>query len=194
MFDPPETIEGLTPSKAHPGLLALAALGLLILGAACRGPLPGSGSDDPEPSPRGQLVSEAESLLQAELMQADREFAESVRTGRLDSWVAAFDDEGMVLPADGPIAAGREAIRDLFSPLFAEPSFDMTWVPAGSAVAASGDMGYTFGEWTTSTRTPGGDLEHGEGKYVTVWRKGADGRWRVVADIGNRRQEPAAGN
>lgn len=193
MLDHSETIEGLTPPKTHSGLGAWTALGLLILGLGCRDPVPSSDSPGPTGPPNGRLVSDAESLLRAELIQADREFAQSVRTGRLDGWVAAFDEDGMVLPADGPIAVGPEAIRDLFSPLFAEPSFDMTWVPAGAEAAASGDFGFTFGDWETTTAAPETDLEKAEGKYVTVWRKGADGKWRVLADIGNRKREPAAG-
>lgn len=99
----------------------------------------------------------------------------------------------MVLPADGPVAKGPTAIRELFAPLFADPGFEITWAPTGTEVASSGDFGYTFGDWRTSMPTAGGEggeVSQSEGKYVTVWQRDQDGRWRVIVDIGNSRQVP----
>lgn len=182
------------PQVAYKAFVAVAALWLWGLSTACRGPAGESETTAPraEATPSGRLVSEAASLARAELIQADRAFSESVRAGRLESWVAAFDQEGMVLPAEGPIAIGPEAIRDLFLPLFAEPTFEITWAPSGAEAARSGDFGFTFGDWKTSTESPDGDLEQTEGKYLTVWRKGPDGKWRVLADIGNTSARSAA--
>lgn len=166
-------------------LVALTAAGFLMLANGCGDRTELSVADDREPTAGGVLVSDAESLLKAELAQADREFARSVRDTGLEGWIAAFAENGRVLPADGPMVTGPIAIRDLFTPLFSKPGFEITWAPAGAEVAASGDLGYTYGHWKTSMPTVGAGVEEAEGKYVTIWGRDSEGRWRVLLDIGN---------
>jgi len=160
-----------------------AALLMLVNGCGDRSEPPVA--DDRGPTASGVLVSDAESLLRAELAQADREFARSVRDTGLEGWIAAFAENGRVLPADGPMVTGPSAIRDIFTPLFAQPGFEITWAPAGAEVATSGDLGYTYGHWKTSMPTVGAGVEEAEGKYVTIWSRDSQGRWRVLLDIGN---------
>jgi ketosteroid isomerase-like protein len=54
----------------------------------------------------------------------------------------------------------------------------LSWVPATSDIAASGDLGYTYG--TFDLKSGGASVEHGS--YVRVWKK-HDGKWRVVMDV-----------
>ncbi len=51
------------------------------------------------------------------------------------------------------------------------------WEPAGGDVAASGDLGYTYG---MSERTVDGKVE--KGNYVRAWRK-EDGQWKVAVEV-----------
>lgn len=166
-------------------------VGLGVTGLGCGERAPGPTGIEPAAAANGVLVSDVESRLRAELIQADREFERDVRNRRLEGWLEAFADDAAVLPADGPITTGEEAIRDLFAPLFADPTFDMTWTPAGSEVSSSGDLGYTFGVWKTSAGSPD-NVEESEGKYVTIWRRGDDGRWRVALDMGNTQPQSRA--
>ena len=52
-------------------------------------------------------------------------------------------------------------------------------------VAASGDLGVTWGFYTVERQDPVAEEGKAYGKYVTVWRKQADGRWKATLDIGN---------
>jgi ketosteroid isomerase-like protein len=65
------------------------------------------------------------------------------------------------------------------------PGFHVTWTPDSAIVSRSGDMGYTYGtnEFTAPDST--GKLVTTRGRYLTVWRKDADGRWRCVEDFSN---------
>ncbi|MCB0428988.1 MAG: hypothetical protein H6585_15320 [Flavobacteriales bacterium] len=56
----------------------------------------------------------------------------------------------------------------------------ITWEPVDARVAASCDLGYTWGNWTYGT----GDTVY-YGNYFTAWRKGEDGHWHVALDGGN---------
>ncbi|HEY3798468.1 MAG TPA: nuclear transport factor 2 family protein [Caulobacteraceae bacterium] len=67
----------------------------------------------------------------------------------------------------------------------------LEWTVVDAWGAASGDLGVTTGTWKASS------LAHPEapaatGRYVTVWRKDAAGRWKGLIDIGTDDPPPAA--
>ena len=54
------------------------------------------------------------------------------------------------------------------------------WYPSVGVEAQSSDLGYTYG--TYGGAEPGAPEQ---GAYVRVWRRGAEGRWRLALDITN---------
>jgi ketosteroid isomerase-like protein len=52
-------------------------------------------------------------------------------------------------------------------------------------MAASGDLGYTFGNYVLKAKDKDGKPVVEYGKYATVWKKQKDGSWKVVMDMGN---------
>lgn len=58
----------------------------------------------------------------------------------------------------------------------------LSWSPAEVFVSRSGDMGASWGRYTRTGADPA--KKPVTGRYVTVWRKNADGEWRAVMDIG----------
>jgi ketosteroid isomerase-like protein len=48
-------------------------------------------------------------------------------------------------------------------------------------IASSGDLAFTYGKYSTVNEPKGGET----GYYVHVWRRDANSRWRLVADIQN---------
>ena len=64
-------------------------------------------------------------------------------------------------------------------------------VLSGIAFAsAAGDLGYTLGTWQSTHYNEAGKGQVTTGKYVTIWRKQADGSWKVVFDGGNPDSSP----
>ena len=61
----------------------------------------------------------------------------------------------------------------------------MTWTPQFAAISDSGDLGYTYGLWQAKGRGLDGSERSATGKYVTIWKRAADGGWQVVFDGGN---------
>ena len=49
----------------------------------------------------------------------------------------------------------------------------------------SGDLAVESGTYTMSVKPPKGAAMKDEGKYVTVWKKQADGSWKIIRDILN---------
>jgi ketosteroid isomerase-like protein len=59
-------------------------------------------------------------------------------------------------------------------------------------VAKSGDLGYSQGAYTMTFTDPKTKKVLTErGKYVTVFKKQADGSWKAVADIDNEDAPPS---
>lgn len=126
------------------------------------------------------------------LMDADRAFAAAVAKGGTDAWVSWFADDGaQVVPTAGEIR-GHDAIRKLMAALD-DPMNKLTWEPVRADIAASGDLGWTTGTYVSTTTLPDGTTSEGDGRYVTIWRKQADGSWKVVMDLGNPTGRPAGG-
>jgi uncharacterized protein (TIGR02246 family) len=84
---------------------------------------------------------------------------------------------------DGEMVMGPPAIQASSQADFDEqPDAVVSWTTNSVTVAASGDMAYERGAWTSDPDGPG-DLGDVHGEYVTVWVK-VDGAWKVAVDAG----------
>jgi ketosteroid isomerase-like protein len=119
-----------------------------------------------------------------ELIEADRAFAAETAERGADGWAAWFAESGRMYQERGYVD-GRSAIRDAMEPAFSDSLRALRWEPDTAIVAASGDVGYTLGHWESVLKTAAGDSVVGRGNYLTIWRRQADGTWKVAADIGN---------
>ena len=155
---------------AHRGT-RLAISSLLLFGAACQ----------TKPDPEATRHS---------LLEADRAFARAVAARRLEAWVEAFDTAGIQMRPNLPFTPGHAEIRRLMTPAFADTSWHLTWEPMLSSASATADLGYTLGTYRSVRRDSTGQERSSTGKYVTIWRKQADGRWKVVFDGGNPDTSP----
>jgi hypothetical protein len=69
--------------------------------------------------------------------------------------------------------------------MVANPGFAVGWQPTTVEVSTAGDLGYTVGTYESTLQDEHGNPVTDRGKYVTVWKKQPDGKWKVVADIFN---------
>jgi ketosteroid isomerase-like protein len=119
----------------------------------------------------------------AALLQADRAWAQvAAAGGRPDSVLAYWTEDARVAMAGAPLVRGKPALRQMVTSSFAVPGFRITWTPDSAVVAASGDLGYTTGTNEVSMPDSTGKVTKVVGRYLTVWRREADGRWRCVED------------
>jgi ketosteroid isomerase-like protein len=90
------------------------------------------------------------------------------------------------------VSVGRERIRKGMTATFADTSVHVVWHPVYATLAASGDIGYTYGYYRRTSRDDKGlPAPPAEGKFLTIWRRDDAGRWRVVVDMGNAGPVPA---
>jgi ketosteroid isomerase-like protein len=118
------------------------------------------------------------------LMDADTQFARDTAERGVEGWVSWFTDDGTMYPPARDAIEGRAAIReqmgDLYDPRSGQGGLRLDWQPIRAEVSESGELGWTTG--TSKLVTTAGMRQ---GRYITVWRKQADGSWKVWADLGN---------
>ena len=126
----------------------------------------------------------------SELMAADRQFATDVDREGIDAWVRWFAPDGAQL-IPGRVVRGHGDIRALMSPLLTNPRMKLYWEPDTASFAGSGDFGYTIGHSRTVRRNDDGTTTVVQtGRYVTLWRRQADGSWKVELDTGHPDPKP----
>jgi ketosteroid isomerase-like protein len=80
---------------------------------------------------------------------------------------------------------GRSAIPALFSPLTVS-DFRMT----PDEIDGRGDLAFARGTYSWTVRIGDGEPAPDSGKWLTIWRKQADGTWLLSQDIWNSDQSP----
>jgi ketosteroid isomerase-like protein len=168
-----------------------AALAVAAMGLPGRAGAAGSGSGQATPgSPPGAAAAAPAgggdlAAARATLVEAERAFSRlSQREGVRAAFLANLAEDA-VLFRPGPVP-GREFVAARPS-----PPVELTWWPVYVEVAASGDLGYTTGPYVLRETGAGERGETQTGYYVTVWRRQADGAWKVVADLGATTPPPA---
>lgn len=121
------------------------------------------------------------SALRVEIMNADRAFsAMSEKKGLRNAYLDFIENDGVLLrPGTLPLAGG-DAMD--FITQSNDSSFVMTWEPKSASIAASGDLGYTYGVY--SIRQVETDSVF-FGSYVTIWKRQPNGKWKFVLQSGN---------
>ena len=128
-------------------------------------------------------VANNQSALRS-LVEAERNFSKaSVEKGTREAFIMNLADDSVLFRPHA--VAGRKWMMDQPS----RPGL-LTWRPIYASVAMSGDLGYTTGPWEFRKNGPD-DKEVAHGNFVTVWKKQADGTWKVAVDLGISNPPPA---
>jgi ketosteroid isomerase-like protein len=117
----------------------------------------------------------------ASLVEAERAFARtSVEKGIRESFIEFFADDGIGFDPH-PISV-KEAYLKQPAPA-TRPPVVLDWQPVYADVSRAGDLGYTTGPYTFTNNSPEKRSTH-YGFYFSIWKKQADGSWKVVVDCG----------
>lgn len=123
--------------------------------------------------------------LTTELFQTDIEFSEfSKNQGRNAAFIEYADNDGvMLVPNSLPVEGKQNIVNRLIQ--LPDTTYVLTWQPSKAVVAASGELGFTFGIWNLKTKDDSGQATKLQGTYVTIWKKNESGKWKFVLDSGN---------
>lgn len=123
-----------------------------------------------------------------ELAEADIAYAKAAADHNLDQLMTLMDPTDRLV-AGGQVYIGKAAVRERWSQMLQDPHTQISWRPQYAEVAKSGELGYTMGSFQIVGEESNGSPAKIEGEYVTIWKKGSDGKWRVIVDTGSRRPE-----
>lgn len=120
------------------------------------------------------------------LIEADIAFSDMSRqVGIKKAFTEFMSKEGILLRPEYPPIIGADAI-DYLS-LVNDTGYVLSWKPSGGEIAKSGDMGFTYGEYTLKVEDAVIN-----GTYVNVWKKQGDGAWKYVLNNTNQGTSPDA--
>ncbi len=160
--------------RAH---LILSVLLLLTAPAAMHAQLDPLSHQAPTNSPLTQ-PSLSPGVLQ--LMQLDAEFSRATLAGGGKAFASWFADDALALnngknPVFGKTAIAADANWD-------PKEYQLQWQPTGGQIGPSGDMGFTWGHYDGHAKDHNGNDIATGGRYITVWKRTPDGKWKVALD------------
>ena len=118
----------------------------------------------------------ADSLRAAEIA-----FAASVAERDAEAFASFLDEEAIF--ASAGVLRGREAVVQAWSVFFAEGGPRLTWEPEIVEVRSDG-LGLSRGPYTMTVTAPDGAETTSSGQFLSIWRRQADGGWKILFDSG----------
>jgi uncharacterized protein (TIGR02246 family) len=122
---------------------------------------------------------------------ANAKFVDAVKRG--DTTMAIADnyaDDAIVMNPGTESWRGREAIRKGFSGMATAMTVKDFNLKTDD-VALGGDLAVETGSYEMTVQPKGGKEMKDKGKYVVVWKRQADGSWKIVRDVFNSDVPPA---
>jgi len=111
----------------------------------------------------------------AEVKASEIAFAKAMADRKLDKFTEFVAEDAVFNGRSAQI--GRPAVVEAWKRFFEGPRAPFSWGP--DAVAPTADGRYAIS--TGLVHDPEGKVS---GRFTSIWRKDADGHWRVVADQG----------
>jgi ketosteroid isomerase-like protein len=100
-------------------------------------------------------------------------------------WVAYtktyYTQDAIVNGPNAPAIKGHDAIIAMFKSFPAIKDFKVEFLE----IAGAGNIGYVYGTYSMVVTPPGGKPMPDKGKYVEIWKRQADGAWKVAMDTFN---------
>ncbi len=152
--------------KTHLMLPAVAVLALTIMGCQALPPEVGQLSDEDVAAIRGSSDTYAQLTL----------------AGDFAGLAAMFTEDAVRMPPNAPAHEGRTAIQAFMEAYPPITEFESTTTEVGGA----GDVAFARGTYSLMA-TPEGAPEpvSDRGKWVSIFRRQADGTWLITANVWN---------
>jgi uncharacterized protein (TIGR02246 family) len=116
---------------------------------------------------------------------ADAAMLTAAQAKDADRVVATYASDASLLPPHEPMVTGKDGIRAGWARAMAMPGFDINWQILKFDISRSGDLAYTTATYVSAMQDANGKAVSDNGKDIEVWKKQADGGWKVEADSFN---------
>lgn len=121
-------------------------------------------------------AADGEQAIRAALEQ----FVASMNTGDAATTAALYTEDAIMLPPDGTRIEGRAKIQELLQS-FVDAKTEYSHIDARE-IGVDRNLAWNAGTYEAQFVADDGQLATEKGTYVAVWRREADGAWRMQVD------------
>jgi len=133
----------------------------------------------PAPPPDTRAADEAA------IKASDEQWSAAAGKHDVDAAVAPYAEDAVLLPPNAPLAKDPKSIREAWAGMLG-PNVAVSWTASKIEVAKAGDLAYSYGTYAMAITDPkGGPAINDRGKFLEIWRKQADGKWKCIVDTFN---------
>jgi uncharacterized protein (TIGR02246 family) len=122
---------------------------------------------------------------EAAIRAASAAWSQAAAAKDLDKAVSFYGDGAVVMAPKAPAMHDIENIRKNWAEGFAMPGPGLSWHTTTVEVARSGELAYENGTYDFLMTGKNGKTSDYKGKYLVIWKKQADGAWKVAVDMDN---------
>jgi uncharacterized protein (TIGR02246 family) len=97
--------------------------------------------------------------------------------------VAGFTDDAIMVPPDGELVKGKQAIEEFYNSFFQMGIKEIVLTTV--ELEGSGGTVYEIGKTRVRIQPEGRQAIQDSAKYLVIWKRQADGTWKVHVDIWN---------
>src|SRR5947208_985464 len=126
-----------------------------------------------------------ETKAEQALREADAAWSKAAESKDLEKTVSYYSADAIVLPPNAPIATTKEEIKKIWQDMLASPRLVISWKATKVEVAKSGDLGFVSGTYELTMNDASGKPVTDKEKYIEVWERQADGKWKCGTDTWN---------
>ncbi len=135
-----------------------------------------------------RATSRATDAVRAQIEQAAARFGETFNRGDVVALAAMYDTGAVVLAPNAPPMRGRQNIEALWAG--ARQQGFRTLNLTVNSVELIGDHAIELGSYTLVVQPSGQPEMTDRGKYMVIWKRQADGTWRLYRDMFNTSMPP----
>jgi uncharacterized protein (TIGR02246 family) len=119
---------------------------------------------------------------EAAIRAKDGTFEQGVAAKDVDKILDLYEDGAVLFAPKAPATIGKAGIRTAFQGLLGAPGVKMSFKTTSVDVGRSGDLAMQRATFQIETTDKDGKPSTETGQGVVVWRKQADGSWKIIAD------------
>ena len=120
----------------------------------------------------------------AQIDSANADWLPALRRKDAAAIAAPYADDGVLVAANGESFRGRAAVEEAMRASIARVGDALRGGRlVQDEITRVGDLLYEWGHADLEIARPNGQIAHVAGRYLTVWKQDAAGRWRILRNL-----------
>lgn len=132
-----------------------------------------------QPQQKSTEAPDTRAADEAAIRTLDADFAKAAAAKDLDKCMSYYEDDAVLFSPGSPAVMGKDNIRNVIQRM---QGIQLTINVASVDVGRSGDLAMDRGTVQSAVTDKKGKTTTQTSAYVLVWKKQADGAWKVAAD------------